>query len=63
MNNPAGKPLLSPDTQHLAERLDAGGEAVGILLVDVVVIGARDSGWMSLRAEGVVGAENDEATD
>lgn len=56
MNNPAGKPLLSPDTQHLAEKLDAAGEAVGILLVDVVVIGATDSGWISLRAEGIVGA-------
>ncbi|MBK7581097.1 MAG: hypothetical protein IPI67_12895 [Myxococcales bacterium] len=56
MNNPAGKPLLSPDTQHLAERLDAAGEAVGILLADVVVIGARDSGCISLRAEGIVGA-------
>lgn len=63
MNNPAGKPLVSPDTQHLAEKLDAAGEAVGILLVDVVVIGARDSGWISLRAEGIVGAEDDEATE
>lgn len=57
MINPAGKPLVSPDTQHLAEKLDAAGEAVGILLVDVVVIGARDAGWISLRAEGIVGAE------
>lgn len=57
MNNPSGKPLLSPDTQHLAEKLDAAGEAVGVLLADVVVIGARDSGWISLRAEGIVGAE------
>lgn len=60
MNNPAGKPLLAPDVQHFAERLDAGGEAVGILLVDVVVIGASDAGWISLRAEGIVGGEDDE---
>lgn len=64
MNNPAGKPLVSPDTQHLAEKLDAAGEAVGILLVDVVVIGAGDTGWISLRAEGIMGAEDDdEATE
>lgn len=56
MNNPAGKPLLAPDTQHLAEKLDAAGEAVGVLLVDVVVIGAGDSGWISLKAKGIVGA-------
>lgn len=62
LNNPAGKPLLSPDTQHLAEKFDAAGEAVGILLSDVVVIGARDTGWISLRAEGIVGVEDDEAT-
>lgn len=60
MNNPAGKPLLAPDTQYLAERLDAAGVAVGILLVDVVVIGARDSGWISLRAAGIVGGDGAE---
>lgn len=60
MNNPSGKPLVTPDLQRFAERLDAAGEAVGILLADVVVIGARDAGWVSLRAEGIVGAEADE---
>lgn len=64
VSNPAGKPLLSPDTQHLAEKLDQAGDAVGILLTDVVVIGARDSGWISLRAAGIVGAlADDEATE
>lgn len=60
INNPAGKPLVSPDTQHFAEKLDSAGETVGILLTDVIVIGARDSGWNSLRAEGIVGAEDDD---
>jgi DNA repair protein RadC len=59
LNNPSGKPLVSPDLKYFTEKLDAAGEAVGILLVDVVVIGARDSGWRSLRAEGIVGAEDD----
>lgn len=60
INNPAGKPLVSPDLQHLAEKLDAAGEAVGILLSDVVVIGARDTGWISLRAAGIVGGDGAE---
>lgn len=64
LNNPAGNPLVTPDLQHFAERLDAAGEAVGILLTDVVVIGAGETGWVGLRAEGIVGAENDdEATE
>ncbi|MBE7480645.1 MAG: hypothetical protein HS104_11770 [Polyangiaceae bacterium] len=60
LNMPTGQPRTMPDLIHFAERLDAAGEAVGILLSDVVVIGARDSGWISLRAEGIVGAEDDE---
>lgn len=59
MNIPSGHPRATPDLIHFAQRLDAAGEAVGILLSDVLVIGARDSGWISLRAEGVVGAEDD----
>lgn len=60
MNIPSGQPRATPDLIHFAQRLDAAGEALGILLADVVVIGARDTGWRSLRAEGIVGATDDE---
>ncbi|GMV16715.1 MAG: hypothetical protein AMXMBFR56_49390 [Polyangiaceae bacterium] len=64
VNNPAGKPLATPDLRYFAERLDEAGAATGILLSDVVVIGARDTGWISLRPEGIVGAvAEDEATE
>lgn len=59
VNNPSGKPRAAPDMTYFVERLEEAGRAVGIELVDVVVCGARDSGWISLRAEGIVGVEDD----
>lgn len=54
INAPSGKPRATPDLVVCAQRLEAAGEAVGIRLVDVVVVGAREHGWMSLAEQGLI---------
>lgn len=54
LNNPTGKPTVTPDLRHFGESLQRGGNAVDVLLLDVLVVGSRDSGWVSLAKAGVL---------
>lgn len=53
-NSPSGEPRGTPDLVAFSQRLETAGNAVGVLLRDVLVVGARDHGWLSLEQEGII---------